>query len=136
MTGGLSFDKGELAAMREAQTAHMMDTCVIQSYGASGSTDLGRPTYTYTDGDPIDCGFQHVSPREVMQGTRVIMTSARLRLPLTATVKGQDRIKLTHRYGEALSTPEIYEIVGQPKRGPSGYVLDLTTETTGGSESS
>jgi hypothetical protein len=37
-------------------------------------------------------------------------------------------VRVTHRYGVALVTPELYEVVGLPQRGPSGFVAEIRRE--------
>jgi hypothetical protein len=38
---------------------------------------------------------------------------------------------VTHRYGQALATPQVYEVVGPTKEGPSCLVCDLRLATDG-----
>jgi hypothetical protein len=48
-----------------------------------------------------------------------------VRLPITTTIKATDHVKITHRFGVALSTAQIYEVIGEIRRGPSGLQVDL-----------
>ena len=57
----------------------------------------------------------------------VIKTDARVRLSHTdgKDVDIKSRIKITHRYGEELTTPDVFEIVSIPHSGPSGVQIQL-----------
>jgi hypothetical protein len=130
MAGELAFSAGELAAMQATQEAHMMDTCVIQVFTAGARNAAGIKAVSYVDGSAIACGFHIKTVADQLEATKVKTTKPELRLPLATVVTGKDRIKLTHRYGVAI-TAEIYQIVGEPKRGPSGLVLELERVTDG-----
>ncbi len=114
------FDAAELAAMRTAQEAHMMDTCYLNSY--SGSPDAyGQMIASYelsTTGSY--CGLQMRSGDERRgPNETVIEYDAILRLPITAVVNEKDRIKITKRFDET-ATAIDYEIVSPVQRGHSG----------------
>jgi hypothetical protein len=122
-----AFSTTELERMQGAQTGAMQDTCIILQYVA-GSGDYGYGQ-SYTTGATVVCGLNHKA-REVMQDTQVVMTDAVLRLPIATAVDNLDRVKITKRFGVAV-TPETYEILGAPERGPSGLVLKLRKVTDG-----
>ena len=124
-------DPAELARMRATQASSMMDTCVVLAYGEDGSDNYGLPEHCYTPQDPTPCGFDPGAGKEVMDGAQVVVTDARLRLSLGTAVDPRDRIRITHRFGEALATPPTFEILGEPERGPSGMVLNLRLVTDG-----
>jgi len=42
-----------------------------------------------------------------------------------------DRVRVTHRYGEALGSPLVFDAIGEPRHGPSALLLDLRTTTEG-----
>lgn len=124
----------ERAAMQTTQESHMGDTCVIQSHSATQDA-YGQESSTYTDGASIPCGFSYapmgVAP-EIERPTGTVMTidaMVRLRIEDGEDVSPTDRVKLTHRFGEALSTPQVYEVTGNPRVGPSGIVLQLQRVT-------
>jgi hypothetical protein len=120
----------ELAEMRECQVASLQDTCKVLAYSAT-TDDYGLPKASYTPGAAQACGFDPTSSREVQEGSQVAVVDARLRLPLGTVVTSRDRVQITHRFGEALSSPETYSIIGEPERGPVGLVLNLRTATDG-----
>lgn len=118
------FSAGELSRMRDVQESAMQDTCVVLAYSSSADA-YGNPTATYTAGSAISCGLELVDPDEEQASGEVPTIDARLRLPMGTTIDERDRIRVTHRYGEALSSAQTFEIEGPVKRGPSGLVLDL-----------
>lgn len=130
MSGELAFSTAELAAMQATQTAHMMDTCVVQTFAAGTADGWGINADTYTDGTAIFCGFDNTAGDEKQGESEVVQYDATLRLPLTTAVTESDRIKLTHRFGVAISPAEIYEIT-RIRRGPSGLLLELEQVTDG-----
>ena len=130
MPGALSFSTAELAALQAAQDAHMMDACTIDAYSTGAADAYGNPSDSWASGSEMDCGFEQAKPREIMGTTRVPEWDARLRLPIETSVDPRDRITVTKRHGVAV-TPVTYEILGSPRRGPSGLVVDLVRITDG-----
>lgn len=122
------FSTAELESMQDTQTGAMMDAAIVLTRAAA-SGDYGYGPATYTAGSTLACGFDP-KPREVMGDTQVEMSDGRLRLPIATTVTHLDRVKVTKRFG--VTTPaQTYEILGQPRRGPSGLVLNLRRVTDG-----
>lgn len=105
----------------------MQDTAIIMTYVA-GTGDYGYAK-SYTTGATVVCGYQ-AKAKEVMQDTQVVMTDVILRMPIDTVISNRDRVKVTKRFGVAI-TPETYEILGAPERGPSGLVLKLRKVTDG-----
>jgi hypothetical protein len=125
------FTTVELSRLAGTQTGAMQDICRILAYSAV-SSDYGPATgqATYTAGSPVVCGY-NPKPKEVQGDGQVMMTDGTLRLPSGTTISHLDRIRLTHRYGVALSPVETFEVLGQPARGPSGLVVYLRMVTDG-----
>ena len=124
------FTSDELSRMRGTQDGAMQDQCVIQRYVAAQADDYGlggQPSYSADA--PIACGFKPASVHEIMDSTQVAVKAAELRLPIDTVIDNRDRIQITERFGETLLSPDVYRIIGQPKRGPSGLVLQLDTVT-------
>lgn len=119
------FTSNELARMRATQESAMMDTCVRLQRSEAAADDYGRPQPVYSEAETLSCGFDPSKSKEVMDGTQVVLTDAVLRLPIGTEISNLDRIKITHRHGEALTNAPVYAIVGEPLRGPSGLVLNL-----------
>lgn len=127
------FSADDLAAMRATQNALHPDTCKHLIYTQGVQDEYGMPAEDYLDGGAYPCGFQVKQSTEVMDGTQVLVTAARLRLDaaLEGIVNNKDRVQITHRHGEALDNQPTYEIVGLPTVGPSGLLIDLHLVTDG-----
>lgn len=114
------FTSAELAYMREVQTAHMMDTCVIYRVTERVRNSRGEYTKTFANGVESICGLQldpvTLSPGDAYQVAEV---DAILRLPVCVTVEPGDEIEITKRFGEAIDV-QRYEVERFVNRGPSG----------------
>jgi len=126
-----SFSTTELARMQATQNAAMQDTCQIGAYTAGSAGTYGMVAVTYTYGDALSCGLEHLSPREMLPSTDAPTIDARIRLPVGTTITSRDLVKITYRYGVELGTAQVYQVVGPPRRGPSGLVCDLRLSTDG-----
>jgi len=124
------FTSDELSGFRTAQTDHMMDTCVIQAY-SSTQNSYGEEVVTYTDGTALACGLD-MRPGNERHSTQYTTTEydATIRLPIATAPDVRDRIKITKRFGETLSTVLVFEITGPIQRGPSGIRMQLKKVTT------
>lgn len=124
-----------LAAMQRDAVSSMNDTCELVAHGTGAVDAYGKPVSTYTVIGTSKCGVEHANaigeggrPSEALGKTEVPRMTRQLRLPLTADVNHLARVRVTHRYGVALVTPELYEVVGLPQRGPSGFVAEIHRE--------
>ena len=125
MTATKAFSTAELAALRDAHTAHYNDSCQI---GVLTSTQdsTGYPAPTWTYGSTISCGFDPSGGREREGADKTVLRSdATLRLPIGTSVNQKDRVKIISRHGSTLSPAETYQVSSLTMRGPSGLVLDL-----------
>lgn len=125
------FTTTELSRMQATQQSAMQDTC--QHLARTTTADsFGLPSETFTAALSYACGFEPVSKDEAMEQTEVPMVDARLRLPLSveSVIASVDRLKLTKRFGISLTPQPVFEIIGQPERGPSGLVYNLRRLTT------
>ena len=119
------FTTTDLSRMQTAQQAAMQDTCQIAPR-VTTTNALGEPVYTWpTYGAAIDCGLSMKGGRERTRpdGT-ILITDGLLRLPIATTVNVTDRIKITYRFGVAI-TELVFDVVGTPMRGPSGLQVEL-----------
>jgi hypothetical protein len=125
---------GKRLLMRAVQESAMQDTAIHLIRTATDST-FGDETVTYEDGETYACGFDptggddrdlNASGRSATE-TEVVISDARLRLPLEAlpAISPHDRFRVTHRYGEALDTPQTFDVLGYPQPGPSGVLVEL-----------
>lgn len=124
-----------LAAMQRDAVSSMNDTCELLAHGTGAVDAYGKPVSAYTVIGTSKCGVEHANasgeggrPSEALGKTEVPRMTRQLRLPLTADVNQLARVRVTHRYGVALVTPELYEVVGLPQRGPSGFVAEIRRE--------
>jgi len=121
----MDFSTDELTNFRSAQTGHMMDTVVRQVYSAT-SNSYNEDVVTYTDQTAIDCGLDmRPGSERHTQSYTALEYDATMRLAITTTIDARDRLKVTKRFGETLTTALVFEIVGPVQRGPSGIRLLL-----------
>lgn len=118
---------GEIAQMRVTQQAAMMDTCRRLVWTYIGDDELGNPIYDYVPGATLVCGLNPDPATELAGDTQLTVADARLRLPIGTVLDNRDRLEILTRNGEALSPTLVYEILGQPRRGVTGLILDLRT---------
>ena len=110
--------------MRSTQSGAMQDVCRVGAYQSVANT-YGNPAPEWIYGAEVACGLEHVNPREVQASGEVPVIDARLRLPIATAIDERDRIRIEKRFGESLTDPQIFEIEGPVKQGPSGLVLGL-----------
>jgi hypothetical protein len=117
------FTAADLDWMRDAQDTHLPDTCMVQAYSRTFSR--GEAVEVWTDGNAIPCGLD-MRPGSETHGAEMITVTwdATLRLSISTIVDPKDRIKVTRRFGEAI-TPLVFRIEGPVQRGPSGIRLRL-----------
>ena len=123
----------DLDGMAATQAAGMLDECELlqRADGAADAYGIPQPTYTVVERTP--CGLSHSQVGAEVSGsgrrdTQVPIDLRRLRLPVTAQIDHVDRIRMTRRFGFAI-TPVLYEVVGDPQRGPSGLLLQVRMVT-------
>lgn len=130
MSNDFAFTTDDLAMMRETQTDHMLDECVVLSYAAGTRNEFNEADApSYTDSDPMPCGLD-MRPSSERHGQEMtaIQFDATLRLPINTEVKETDRIRIISRFG--LYPGELtYEIVSPIQRGPSGIRVILRKVT-------
>lgn len=115
----------DLATMRATQTAHMMDECVLQACTQTVDS-FGQMVESFVDGTEQACGLDMRPGSERRGAQNIVVTfDASVRLAITAAPNPKDRVKVTKRFGETLTTALVYEIVGPIQRGPSGIRLLL-----------
>lgn len=119
------FSNDELTGMQATQESAMMDTCVLMRYSETLDS-INHPLPTWNDGEATKCGLDMTGGSELRGNQRILVRwEAMLRLPLHTTIDLRDRVRITHRFGQALATELVYEISGPAEVGPSGIVLPL-----------
>lgn len=125
-----AFGTEELERLQGTQEGAMQDTCLVLVY-VSMTDKYGLPKPVYGDGYEVACGLELVRPNERQGRGEVPVIEARLRLAWDSVIDERDRVKVTHRFGVELASPQTFEIVGPVVRGPSGLVLNLRVVTDG-----
>lgn len=130
----MPFSGGELDGLRATQEGSMLDTCELLGYVAGGRDDHNLPTPGAWDLVATSrCGFDPGAGDEVLEAAEVATSEASLRLPYSAasSLDRLSRVRVTHRYGQELGSPQLFEVVGLPEVGPTGLVVNLRRVTTG-----
>ena len=127
------FASEELSRMQMTQESAMMDQCTLLRRTTTGTDDYGQPVEAFVDFAVAECGFDSRASREVMGASQVPVYDARLRLAMEyeSLVSNVDRVRITHRFSEALETALTYDVDGLAVRGPSGLLLNLRKVTDG-----
>jgi len=121
----MSLSAGEISGFRSIFLWHLSDTCQILTAVITYNA-LNEPTTGFTTGSAITCGFRYANSSDVRRPDLFpLIVDAVIRLPWDTVVSELDRVKLTKRYGIALTTPEVYDLVGIPMLGPAGKVANL-----------
>jgi head-tail adaptor len=121
----MDFSTWQKDRMKAIQTAHMQDTCVIQTCTQTYDAD-GQAIKSFADGSAIECGLNMSAGSERFgSDNTIVQYDAVLRLAITRTPTEIDRIKITKRFEETLGTPLVYEIVSPIQRGVSGIRILL-----------
>src|SRR5665647_1175836 len=119
--------------MRDTQESFMADACqigtVTTSQNEMGEIVAGAPSYAAETacGLQMTGGLQSAEYR-TSDGT-LVSADAKLRLPHDAAVAVTNVVKITKRFGTAI-TPVVYEVMGVPAVGPSGIVCYLRQVAT------
>lgn len=122
-------NNNQLSHFRERQALSLMDTCRILTYSSS-QDDFNQAVASYTEiATDVPCGLDMRPGNERQRDNDIIVSyDATIRLALTVSITEKDRIKVTERYGEAI-TAITFDIVSPIQRGPSGIRLQLRKVT-------
>jgi hypothetical protein len=120
------FTAAELACMQAAAETVMMDTCDLLARDETDRKDeYGYPVAEWVEEySLLACGLDLRASRELLNAETPLY-DARLRVPIDTDVSQVDRVRITHRFGEMLSEALLFELIGLPRRGPSGLLLEL-----------
>lgn len=125
------FTTADLANMRTGHTDRLQDECYLQALTETTDT-YGQVVNSWADsGSAVSCGLEMKSGSET-RGTNktVVMYDAVLRLPITSGVVETQRIRVTKRHAETLTTPLVFDIISPVQRGPSGIRILLNKVST------
>lgn len=103
------------AAQRNITAPTFTDTARRGAYTVvSGDYGTGTGKPTYTSGASFPCSFQGKAAKDLQQQSQVPSGDADLYYALGTTLGAADRVTITRLLGEAVTTPQTYEIVGGP----------------------
>lgn len=122
----MSMTTSDLTRMRATQEDHMFDECKIMRMSKTKNKLNEQIERFKDDTAATKCGVDMRPGSERYGGQSIMLIyDATIRLPIATTLTTQDRIKITERHGETLSTALEFYIVGPVQRGPSGIRLLL-----------
>ena len=127
----LPISQADRATHKDVANDSMQDTCVLFTLDAGSANRYGKASESESAGSEMQCGFSWMNSDEAKGNTEVSEADAEIRLPLTASLDNLDRIRVTKLQGTALGTPYVFEVIGEPQRGPTAFVLEckLATDT-------
>jgi hypothetical protein len=112
-----------MPGLSEARLGHAQDSrehlfhdiCQVQVRTTTQSMTTGEQTDVFAEGASFDCSIKFTSAggeRHQSDLTQVEQDAV-IRFPLGTVFTVKDKLKLTHRYGEALTVPILFEIKGE-----------------------
>ena len=123
------FTSTELDRMQIAQDAAMMDRCdLLVKFETDRVDQYGAPVFEWVSGATVACGL-YLRASQEMINAETHLYDAMLRLPINTRIGHIDRVRVTHRFGLLQLTPLEFDLVGDPRPGPSGLVINLRTVT-------
>ena len=117
--------------LRQVAATGLHDTCTRLVY-TEGSGDYGHGAPTYPAGASMTCLFKPRAEGDADEGVR--MVDADLWLARTATLEPSDRVKITYLHGDAVASPQTFDIVGGPVLGKTLLHAELQLVTDGSDE--
>lgn len=129
----LPMHPNELAAMQQPHIDAMRDQCALMEPQKTASR-YNKKTTAYTDAGSTVCGFNPSAANgsasdEVLDTTAVVLTKPTLRLPAGTVIAAAWRVRITHRNGQALTNPLVFDVVGDPATIGTAIVVELATVT-------
>jgi len=114
----------ELTELRNSHERTMRDVLVIGTPAAQSGSEPTKGDYTYSTTE-IACGVNTNISNEVTDGTKATVTDGTIRVPWATSISSANRVKVTKRDAVALATPEVYAILGTPKRARAELILNV-----------
>lgn len=113
---------------RKFTERHFCDTLQIGTSSGGTANSWGNTpdstTWTYDSVNTVACFVDAATRGEAQDGGNITLTDAVIYVPSGTAVTELQRVKVTHRYRAALSTAEVYAVIGAPKNGRNCLVLN------------
>lgn len=112
--------------MRGVQVDSLQDVCNIGTRSTTarvGYNPRSGGAWAYST-EATACGVGESTSDEVNDGSGATLMDVKIRFGLATSVDGHNRIKVIERHGTALASPEYFAILGDPWRGPTGFVAN------------
>lgn len=123
----------EVSRLRAAIESVMFDICLLGTTTEDTTGTYVTETVTWGTTD-IPCGFTPATQSQTYESgeAQANFSEATLRLPLSVSITGFDRVRLTSRFGRPLSPAQEFRIEGAPQAGAGCWILTLVAVTPGG----
>lgn len=118
----------DFTRMRAAYDATLLDSCKIGILTEDVTGTYKEKSYLY--GSEIMCGYKEYREDESEDGAQAPVIDAIIRLPWSTTVTNQNRIRMTKRYGTAITNVD-YSVVGPVIKGLEGVEVKVALVTSG-----
>ena len=105
---------------------NLVDTLQIGTETRDDYAEDPVSVWAYDDVNTIQGIVRDIKPKEVLGGSGAALVDVEILLPNGAAVTSLNRLKLTHRHREALTTSLIYAVIGDPKDRRYGLVANAT----------
>lgn len=121
----MEFNEAELENLEKMAEDTMLDECYILR-STTEQNVVGEEEVTYDPDDtPIACGWRPTgSKQRILPDMSVVDIDAIVRLPRFSSVDVSCQLRLVRRYGREVA-PEDYEIVSEPRVGPSAIQVEV-----------
>lgn len=121
----------ELKRMKGTHHEAMLDRVTRLVY-TEGVVDVyNKPAVSYVAGESLACGYEANTSTEVMDGAEAAVFDATLRLQRDVILDRRDRFSLTVLKHVTLNPALLFEIVGDPLRGPTATRVRVRLITNG-----
>lgn len=119
------FSTSELSELQATQQMHMQDSCKILKPIGETTDSFGQVVIIYQESAEMFCGLMEDTGKEKRSAVITEDQDGELRLPIGTDVGQHYQVKVTKRFGVALSPNKMFEVTGVYHRGPSGLVVGI-----------
>lgn len=119
------FSESELEAITATVEDSMLDLCTIDAYTEEAG-ELNEPLVTYVSGRPTACRYRATTGvSRPGSGYELAGIDGVLHLPLDTVITNRDRVTITRRFGQRLTSVHTYDVVGDPSPGIASLEVKL-----------